>query len=255
MKDRTILIVSTNEELTMLVVVMKVCWFSAGVSSFIAGYLVRETIDKFVYCHIDDQHPDTLRFLKDCEKTLGREIEIIQSQYKNVDNVIQAFQFINSRYGAKCTDILKKRVRKEWEYGKSDLTYIWGYDVSERHRAERIIESDDKHKHEFPLIDKSLTKEDCHALLKQLGIARPAMYDLGYKNNNCIGCVKGGMGYWNKIRKDFPEVFERRAKQERMVGHTCIKGIYLDELDPERGRIENEVMEECSIFCQLINQL
>ncbi len=37
------------------------------------------------------------------------------------------------------------------------------------------------------------------------------MYDLGYPNNNCIGCVKGGMGYWNKIRKDFPEVFQKRA--------------------------------------------
>ena len=41
------------------------------------------------------------------------------------------------------------------------------------------------------------------------------MYDMGYPNNNCIGCVKGGMGYWNHIRKDFPEVFDSRAKLER----------------------------------------
>ena len=33
---------------------------------------------------------------------------------------------------------------------------------------------------------------------------------MGYNNNNCIGCIKGGMGYWNKIRVDFPEVFEKR---------------------------------------------
>ena len=112
-----------------------------------------------------------------------------------------------------------------------------------------------KFKHEFPLIDKGLTKEDCHGLLKQLGIKRPKMYDLGYRNNNCIGCVKGGKGYWNKIRIDFPEVFEARAKQEREVGHTCIKGVYLDELPPDAGRIEDEVMEECSIMCQLINTL
>ena len=32
------------------------------------------------------------------------------------------------------------------------------------------------------------------------------MYDLGYPNNNCIGCIKGGMGYWNRIRKDFPDI-------------------------------------------------
>ena len=28
---------------------LKVCWISAGVSSFIAGYLSRDTIDKFIY--------------------------------------------------------------------------------------------------------------------------------------------------------------------------------------------------------------
>ena len=241
----------------MLVVVMKVCWISAGVSSFIAGYVIKDTVDEFIYTHIDNQHPDSLRFIKDCEKVLGKKITILQSNYKSVDNVIKTFGFINGPYGAKCTEILKKRVRKEWEYGKKDLTYVWGFDCSkrERARAERTLQSMPKFKHEFPLIDRGLTKEDCHGLLKQLGIKRPAMYDLGYRNNNCIGCVKGGKGYWNKIRIDFPEVFEARAKQEREAGHTCIKGVYLDELPPDAGRIEDEVMEDCSIMCQLINTL
>ena len=89
--------------------------------------------------------------------------------------------------------------------------------------------------HEFPLIDKMLSKEDAHAILERLKIASPVMYNLGYRNNNCIGCVKGGMGYWNKIRIDFPEVFERMARLEREVGHSCINGIFLDELEPDRG--------------------
>ncbi len=142
-------------------------------------------------------------------------------------------------------------MRKEWERGKKDLTYIWGYDASERHRMERILESMPKQQHVFPLIERNLTKEDCHGMLQKLGIKRPVMYDLGYRNNNCIGCVKGGMGYWNRIRVDFPKVFAERARQEREIGHTCIKGIYLDELDPTAGRIEDEVMEECSIICQI----
>ncbi len=228
---------------------MTVCWFSAGVSSFIAAYLSRNILDEILYCHIDDQHPDTLRFIKDCESKLDIPIKQMQSPYKGVDNVINTFRFINSRYGSKCTDILKKRLRKEWEYGKEDLTYIWGYDVSEQHRAENIIDMNPGQKHRFPLVEHGLTKEDCHALLYRLGIERPMMYDLGYRNNNCVGCVKGGMGYWNKIRVDFPDVFERRAKQEREIGHTCIKGIYLDELEPSRGKVENEVLDECSFAC------
>lgn len=240
---------------------MKVCWFSAGVSSFIAAYLVRNSLDKILYCHIEDQHEDTLRFLDDCEKVLNMKIEPLQSPYKSVSNVIQTFRFINSAYGAKCTEILKKRVRKEWEYGKKDLTYVWGYDLSEKHRAANIVEADPGHKHIFPLIERGLYKEDCHGMARQLGIKRPAMYDLGYRNNNCIGCVKGGMGYWNKIREDFPAVFAERARQEREVGHSCLKQVidnvtvplYLDELEPGRGKIDDEVMEECSIYCQLFS--
>jgi hypothetical protein len=230
---------------------MKVSWFSAGVSSFIATYLERDSIDKIIYTHIDDQHPDTLRFLHDCEMVLGKEIEILKSPYESVNNVIQAFRFINGPYGAKCTDILKKRVRKEWEKGKKDLTYIWGFDLEEKHRADRIIESMPQFEHKFPLIEHELIKEDCHGMLQRLGIKRPAMYELGYRNNNCIGCVKGGMGYWNKIRIDYPEVFTERARQEREIGHSCISGTYLDELDPTAGKIQDEVMEDCGIYYQL----
>jgi hypothetical protein len=237
---------------------MRVCWFSGGVSSFIAGYLVKKQVDEFIYCHIDEQHEDTLRFLHDCENAMERSIGKLQSPYKSVKNVIEQFRFINSRYGAKCSECLKKRVRKEWEYCKKDLTYIWGYDCTERHRAEQIKEKEPNHKHIFPLIDRGLTKKDCHGMLREIGIRRPAMYDLGYQNNNCIGCVKGGMWYWNKIRIDFPDVFELRARQEREIGKTCITEkingqtvqVYLDELDPGRGRQADEIMGECGLVCQ-----
>lgn len=83
------------------------------------------------------------------------------------------------------------------------------------------------------------------------------MYEMGYPNNNCIGCVKGGMGYWNRIRNDFPEVFKARAELERKVGMTMLKDrngfIYLDELDPDRGNINTEIFPDCTIQCQLID--
>lgn len=232
---------------------MKVCWFSCGVSSFVACYLAKD-IDEIIYTHVENQHPDSLRFLHDCEKLLGREIKILQSkQFESVDNVIERTKCINTPYGAPCTNHLKKRVRMEWERDNPDHhIYIWGYDVEEKGRAERIVKAMSDYDHEFPLIENNLTKEECHGIAYKLGLRRPAMYDLGYPNNNCIGCVKGGMGYWNKIRKDFPEVFERRAKQERAIGHSCIKGVFLDELDPNRGDMNTEVMEDCTISCQLL---
>ena len=175
---------------------MKVCWFSCGISSFVACYLAKD-IDKIIYTHVPDQHPDSLRFLH---------------------------------------------------------TYVWGYDVNEKHRADSIIKALSDYDHEFPLIEQGLTKSECHGIADKLGLKRPLMYDLGYPNNNCIGCVKGGMGYWNKIRIDFPKVFERRAKLEREIGHSCINGVYLDELEPDRGRMDMEVMEDCTIACQLLSR-
>ena len=59
------------------------------------------------------------------------------------------------------------------------------------------------------------------------------------------------MGYWNKIRVDFPEVFKKRAEREREIGHSCIKGVFLDELEPGRGRIQDEILEDCGIACEM----
>lgn len=232
---------------------LKVCWISAGVSSFMAGYLANN-VDEFIYIHIEDQHPDSMRFIKDCENVLNKPIQILQSPYKSKENVIKAFRYINGVAGAKCTEVLKKRPRKEWEdrHKDYDITYIWGFDIEEKRRANRLLETMPDFKHEFPLIEKNLSKEDVHGLFERtFRFPRPKMYDMGYRNNNCIGCVKGGMGYWNKIRIDFPEAFDRMAKLEREIGHSCINGTYIDELEPDRGRIEDEVIPDCGIMCYL----
>jgi hypothetical protein len=108
--------------------------------------------------------------------------------------------------------------------------------------------------HEFPLITNKIDKETAHGWLRHNGIRRPKLYDLGYPNNNCIGCVKGGAGYWNKIRLDFPDVFKSRCKLERNIGASCIKEIYLDELSEDCGNCPEPVVEDCGIFCELIGE-
>ena len=233
---------------------MLISWFSTGVSSFIATYLLRNEIDEIIYTHVENQHPDSLRFVADCEKALNRKITVLQSdKFRSIDDVFIATGMMNTPYGAPCTRILKKQVRKQWESEHPGRhCYIWGFDCNETKRAENLIESMPNYDHRFPLIEKGLTKQNAHKMLEQLGIKRPVMYDMGYPNNNCIGCVKGGMGYWNKIRVDFPDVFKRRAEQERLIGGSCINGVYLDELEPNRGHILKEIMPDCGIACELL---
>ena len=84
------------------------------------------------------------------------------------------------------------------------------------------------------------------------------MYKLGYPNNNCIGCVKGQAGYWNKIRQDFPDVFNRMAQVERELdaainksyaGDGKRKRIFLDEMSPSFGKELKPIVESCSFMC------
>ena len=218
---------------------------SGGVSSFIAGLLsdARHGNDsEWIYIHVADQHEDTLRFVHDCEQYIGRKITILQSQkYSCVADVCRAKRYTNSPHGAPCTGCLKKNVRKNWEkpFLKEGIrfSYVWGMDGSEGERAARMITSEkDCYDHEFPLIDMGLSKADCHYLIGLTGVKRPIMYDLGFPNNNCICCCRGGRFSWNLCRKYFPEKFAERAALERELGHTFLKDCFLDELPEGAGR-------------------
>ena len=42
-----------------------------------AGYLAGN-VDEWIYIDIADQHTDSIRFIKDCEKAIGKEIQIMK---------------------------------------------------------------------------------------------------------------------------------------------------------------------------------
>jgi hypothetical protein len=57
-----------------------------------------------------------------------------------------------------------------------------------------------------------------------LPLRLPNAYYRGYHNNNCFktGCIQGGIGYWQKIRREEPEKFDNMAKIEHEL--TDLKG-------------------------------
>jgi hypothetical protein len=242
---------------------MVIGWFSCGITSSVACKLALQMYDdvRLYYTDTGSQDDDSMRFLHDCEKWYGCDIQIVKNEkFENHFDVIQKRKFINSSNGAACTKLLKKdmRYKIEDELGCWD-GQIWGFDISELLRAKRMAEQNPCTKPLYPLIDSMLSKENCAEILLRKGIELPNMYKLGYRNNNCIGCVKGGMGYWNKIRVDFPDAFDRMAKLERLIGHSCLKEevndktilLFLDELEPNRGDFPAEIMPECGLFCEL----
>jgi hypothetical protein len=123
-------------------------------------------------------------------------VEVIQSELKTVEGACMYRQFVSGPGGASCTRMLKRELRKQWEDRNqffNSFRYVWGFDKDETGRIAGIVDAMPEHEHVFPLVDRGISKEEAHAILKESGIRRPVMYDLGYPNNNCVGCVKGGL--------------------------------------------------------------
>jgi hypothetical protein len=232
-----------------------IAWFSCGATSAVATKLTlaqygpeRVTIARIV---LKGEHDDNDRFADDCERWFGQPITNLSAKkYADHWGVVEGERYINGPSGAKCSSVLKRKVREAFQ--DFDDIQVFGFDADGEQAQNRAADFRANHPEIMvatPLLDEGLGKSDCLALIERAGIAIPAMYLLGYGNNNCIGCVKGGMGYWNKIRKDFPEAFARMAALERKIGRSCVKGVFLDELDPNRGRIEDEPRISCGITC------
>ena len=227
-----------------------IAWFSCGATSAVATKLAIDWFDNVEVFYIDTggEHPDNIRFLKECQEWFGREVHIRKSRvYASPMEVFSKTRFLNGPTGARCTLELKKKVRWEIE----DELVVWkgqvfGFDISEENRYNRFRQQYPKAKAFAPLISRNLDKASCLAILQREGIEIPAMYKLGFHNNNCIGCVKGGKGYWCAIRKHFPVRFNAMAKIEREIGHSCIKDCYLDELGEYNLP---PIVPSCSIFC------
>lgn len=236
-----------------------VVWFSCGAASAVAAKLATEKYKNVEVCYCDTlayEHPDNARFLADVEKWIGQPIKILRSEkYTDIFDVFRKTRYLVGVRGARCTVELKKRVREN--YQQPNDIQILGMTADEEDRISRFEDGNPDQTWEWILEDNGILKSCCYRIISEAGIELPMMYRLGYNNNNCIGCVKGQSGYWNKIRQDFPEAFERMALMERELGvainkryegKTRIK-VFLDELDPEAGRKVPLPDIECGAFC------
>jgi hypothetical protein len=225
-------------------------WFSCGAASAVAAHqaLKRDREALVLYCDtMEAEHPDNARFFSDVQEWLGTTITKLSStKYASVDDVFEKTRYMAGVSGARCTVEMKKVPR--FGFQQPGDVHVFGFTADEKNRADRFVENADVDVW-FPLVEDRITKEDCLQVLRSAGIAIPEMYRLGYKNNNCLGCVKAtSANYWNMVRRDFPDVFDKRAAQSREIGVrlTRVRGerVFLDEL-PE-DYIPAEPLEDVS---------
>lgn len=244
-----------------------VCQFSCGAASAVATKLaIAEYGDRVVIVNafVAEEHPDNRRFADDCEKWFGRKI-IHLSDSKFGASAIKVFEsvgYIKGPKGASCTTRIKRGLLRAIEQPGDVL--VMGYTAEEQYRLDNWIDSWPERQILAPLIDRGLTKEDCKAMVNRAGLELPLMYRLGYDNANCIGCVKGGLGYFRAVREDFPAQFERLAQAEELVFNLHGEAAYIlrHRSGPMKGKrfplrelpaglaYRGEKLPSCGIFCE-----
>lgn len=238
-------------------------WFSCGVASAVATKITLDTYAKnneviVLNNPVIEEDEDNLRFLKEVEEWLGVKIHsVVNPNYPNCSaNEI----WVNRKYmaginGAPCTMLLKKQARQIWEQNNIVDYHVLGFTHDELHRYKKFILTE--RENTLPiLIANKLSKEDCFKILDSVGIKKPRIYNLGYPNANCIGCVKSSSPtYWDIVRSNHPDIFNRRAEVSRLIKCKLVrykgKRIFLDELPSEIKRVKLRKLNfECGIFCE-----
>lgn len=237
---------------------MIVVWFSCGVASAVAAKVALDSFDdvRIVNIPIAEEDQDNIRFKEDVAKWLNYPIETYTHSKWPQSSAVELWErgrFMSNRFGAECTRTLKKGARYEWQAIHRPENHILGFTFDEKARADRF-QLTECPSHIPVLVHKKITKADCFDIIQKAGIKRPAIYDMGYPNANCIGCVKAtSPTYWNLVREKHPEVFEQRANLSREIGCRLVrvsnKRIFLDELKPsDKGRKIKSW--DCGVFCE-----
>ncbi len=241
---------------------MKVAvWFSNGLPSACALKLAVEKYGAYQVVAVNnpvaEEHHDNLRFQHDVAAWCGVNIQPVTHTDYPLASAVDVWdrrKAMSFPRGAPCTAILKKQARQQWEAENPVDWHVLGFTLEEKDRHNRFVLTE--RENVLPiLIDANMTRADCADMVRRAGIALPHIYDLGYPNANCIGCVKStSPTYWNLVRDTFPDVFESRAEQSRRLGARLVRvrgdRVFLDELLPtDKGRPLNK-MPDCGLFCE-----
>lgn len=149
---------------------------------------------------------------------------------------------------------IKSQIRALGATAEQPARQLIGISLDECHR---MRDSDVRYiRHEYPLIDRGMTRHDCLRWMERHGYPRPP-------KSACIGCPFHDNAHWRRLRDESPDEWQDAVAFDRAIRHnarTAISGtaylhrqrVPLDEADirsaAERGQLDL-FGEECAGVC------
>lgn len=201
--------------------------YSGGVTS---AYCLKLALDMFprnevvaLFHDTKTEDKDTYRFLKAVAKHFKFPITE-RSDGRSVVELERDEGILASNVAAFCSRILKLEQREKYfdelkKQGIDDITLVLGFHANEWKRIQNHTMRAEKegYKVRFLLAEKRISKQFCADYFRvTLGIPLPRMYEWS-DHANCVGCRRGGAGYWKAVLANAPDAFAEVVKQEKLL--------------------------------------
>jgi len=196
------------------------------------------------------EHSDIKRFKREIAEYLG--IEITYANAPDFEEMTplaisrkkSAFSIGNGQ--CFCTYYLKTQPFEKWLKAHfpaslntpcNDIVILYGFDISEPTRIQRrsAVLGMQGYKTDFPLALWNRTISST----QEIGIKPPSTYKI-WKHANCGACLKGGKQHWYCVYCLRPDLWLEAKEAEEEIGHSIIKGLYLEELEPQFREMRDE---------------
>jgi len=236
-----------------------ICWWSGGITSSVACRIAIDIFGKdncrVVFIDTHNESDDTYRFKDDCQDWYGIDIETISripTDYKSIEDVWYKYLSLNTAHGAICSSELKREVRIRFQKENDYSFQVFGFEFTKRefNRALSLSLNYPESNPIFPLLMRGYDKHRCIEIAQEQGIEVPESYKQGHSNNNCrkTGCIQGGVGYWQKIQREEPKVFNRMAFIEHDL--TNIKGEPVTICKDQSNEAKDKPVKERLVFLE-----
>ncbi len=136
--------------------------------------------------------------------------------YRNDDLLIPAFTE-EGKLPTFCSNEWKRRVILRWlrQQGVVSCVVWLGISLDERERAK--VSSEAWAAHEFPLVDRFISREGCLLLVEKAGLPRPP-------KSSCWMCPHRGDEQWRLLRDHYPEDWRKAVEVDEATRANDQKG-------------------------------